>query len=77
MEMIPYSRINKGYKYILTCVDVFSRFARALPLKSKNAKDVSTSISNMIKHEKTHYIQTDWERNFIIKTCNYCLKRII
>ena len=29
MEMIPYARVNKGYRYILTCIDVFTRFARA------------------------------------------------
>ena len=75
MEMIPYSRINKGYKYILTCVDVFSRFARALPLKSKNAKDVSTSISNMIKHEKPHYIQTDLGKEFYNKDVQLLFKK--
>jgi hypothetical protein len=33
MEMIPFAKINKGYKYILTCIHVFSRFARCIGVK--------------------------------------------
>lgn len=67
MEMIPYARINKGYKYILTCIDVFSRFARAQPLKSKNGIDVSTAIAKMLKDTLPHSIQTDLGREFYNK----------
>lgn len=31
---------NKGYKYILTIIDCFSKFAWAIPLKTKDAKSV-------------------------------------
>lgn len=27
IEMIPYSTVNKNYKYILTVIDVFSKYA--------------------------------------------------
>ena len=45
MEMIPYASINKGYKYILTCIDVFSRFARVEPLKAKSGIEVVAAIA--------------------------------
>jgi IS30 family transposase len=64
MEMIPYSSINKGYKYILTCIDVFSRFARALPLKSKSADDTFDALSLMLKKDKPKHIQTDLGKEF-------------
>ena len=68
MEQIPYARINKGYKYILTCIDVFSRYARAIPLKSKQGIDVAQAIKQMLKSSRTpRYIQTDLGREFYNK----------
>lgn len=65
MEMIPYARINKGYKYILTCVDVFSRFARALPTKSKKGDEIASVITTMFKKQQVpRKIQTDLGKEF-------------
>ena len=33
VEMIPYAEVNDGYRYILTLIDLFSRYAWAEPLK--------------------------------------------
>ena len=35
VDMTQYSKIKKGYKYIITNIDVFSKYAYAFPLKSK------------------------------------------
>jgi L-rhamnose mutarotase len=77
MEMIPYASINKGYKYILTCVDVFSRFARAQPLKSKNASAVHDAIEIMLKDDKSipRYIQTDEGKEFYNNKVGQLLER--
>ena len=64
MEMIPYAKINKGYKYILTCIDVFSRYARAIPIKTKSAKDVSEAIQIMLKDTHPKDLQTDLGKEF-------------
>ena len=68
MEMIPYSKINKGYKYILTCIDVFSRMARAQPLKNKTGIEVSRAIEKMLSKSSTSmsptHIQTDMGKEF-------------
>lgn len=63
MEMIPYASINSGYKYILTCIDVFSRLARAMPLKTKSAVDVHKALETMLKTKPKH-IQTDLGKEF-------------
>ena len=34
------SRYNKGYKYLLTCVDIFSKYAFVLPLKTKQGHEL-------------------------------------
>ena len=35
VDMTQYSKMNRGYKYIFTNIDVFSKYAYAFPLKSK------------------------------------------
>lgn len=68
MEMIPYARINKGFRYILTCIDVFSRFARAIPVKSKSGEDVCKAIKLMLKENVfPRYVQTDLGKEFYNK----------
>lgn len=64
LEMIPYAKINKGYKYILTCIDVFSRYARALPAKSKNGEEIASLMTKMFKVTYPHKIQTDRGKEF-------------
>jgi hypothetical protein len=69
MEMIPYSRVNKGYKYILTCIDVFSRFAHAQPTKTKSGLEVKQAIDKMIEDYAAaavipRHVQTDLGKEF-------------
>ena len=40
VDMTKYAKYNKGIKWMLTCLDLFSRYAWAYPLKSKSAHDV-------------------------------------
>ena len=34
-DMVKYSRVNRGYKYIFTNIDIFSKISYAYPIKSK------------------------------------------
>ena len=36
VDMQALSRANKGMKYLLTCIDVFSKFAWVVPIKAKS-----------------------------------------
>ena len=38
VDMTKYSRMNRGYKYIFTNIDVFSKYAYAFPIKSKKIR---------------------------------------
>ena len=64
LEMIPYSKINKGFKYILTCIDVFSRVGSAVPVKSKSATDVLSAIKLLFKDSVPSNLQTDAGKEF-------------
>lgn len=39
VEMIPYAHKNRGMKYILTAINIFSKKAYALPVKNKTGKE--------------------------------------
>ena len=64
MEMIPYATINKGYRYILTSIDVFSRFAQALPIKTKSSNDIVEPMHVLLGKSKPLLIQTDLGKEF-------------
>ncbi|XP_070169323.1 uncharacterized protein [Polyergus mexicanus] len=44
------SKINKGYKYLLTIIDTFSKFAWAIPVKNKTGESVSKAMSICFKN---------------------------
>lgn len=75
LEMIPYARVNRGYRYILTCIDVYSRFARAEALKSKDAYNVSHAIESILKLTVPRHIQTDLGKEFYNKSVKNLFKR--
>ena len=41
VEMQPYSRENKGFRYMLMEIGVFSKYAWAVAVKSKSGPDVT------------------------------------
>ncbi|XP_028982073.1 uncharacterized protein LOC114841341 [Diachasma alloeum] len=49
VEMIPYANSNKNYRYLLTVIDIFSKYAWAIPTKSKNAADVTSAMNKILK----------------------------
>jgi len=59
VEMIPFSRSNKGYKYILTMINCFTKFAIAFPLKSKTASEVESVLKQILPHHPMKHFQTD------------------
>lgn len=48
VDMQAYSQQNKGYKYILTVIDVFSKYAWAIPIKSKEMGPVSSAFKSVL-----------------------------
>jgi hypothetical protein len=48
VEMHKFARENKGFNYILTGIDVFSKFAFAVPVKNKTGKDVSAAFEKVL-----------------------------
>lgn len=76
VEMIPYSRFNKGYKYILTIINCFTKVADALPLKDKSSKSVVSAMKTFLLKNKTKvkHLQTDRGKEFFNKTFSELMK---
>lgn len=49
VEMTQYFRENKGNRYLLTVIDVFSKYGWAIPIKSKKSDDVASAMLSILK----------------------------
>ena len=65
--MSQYSKINKGYKYIFSNIDIFSKYAYAYPIKCKKIQDIKPCFEKIFKKNKPSYIWSDKESSFFIK----------
>lgn len=63
VEMIPYARENQGYRYLMTVIDIFSRYAWAVPIKNKSAPTLleafKTLFNKMTEGRQPNFLQTD------------------
>ncbi len=50
---------NLGYRYILTVVDIWSKYAWAKALKSKEATEVVQALEDILQQTTPHIIQSD------------------
>ena len=53
-DLSRYETHNKGYKYILACVDIFTRKAFAEPMKTKTSEEVSINFKKILKQIGTN-----------------------
>ena len=67
VDISQYSKMNKGYKYIFTNIDVFSKIAYAYPLKSKKIQDIKPCFQKIFENNKPKYIWSDKESSFFSK----------
>ena len=64
-EMGLIARHNDGHRYILTVIDLFSRYAWARPLKTKRGEDVANAFSSIFEEGRIpRRIQTDQGKEF-------------
>src|SRR5438552_7102828 len=60
VEMIPYANANDEYRYLLTVIHLFSRFAWARPIKDKTGKQVKHAFHDIFATgRKCERLQTD------------------
>ena len=65
VDLSSLSNENNSYRYLLTCIDVFSKFARVEPLKNKSGKTLTLAFMNMIANQQCRLLQTDKGTEFL------------
>lgn len=77
VEMIPHSSQNSGYKYILTIIDIFSKYAHAIALKNKTASCVTSAMRTVIEKSKEapKNIHTDEGKEFFNREFHNLMKQ--
>ena len=68
---------NKNNQYILAAVDIFTRYAYAVPMKSKDSSDVVNALKIMFKQarEKPILIMSDNDASFLSDECQNFLQK--
>jgi len=72
VEMQAFLKFNRGFRYLLTLIDVFSKFGWMLPLKDKTGKSVADRFKEIFKKSKgkPEKLWTDKGREFYSKHAN-------
>lgn len=70
------SRYNKGVKYLLTVIDVLSKYAWVVPMKKKTGPEQKRAFESILKEgRKPLRLQTDKGSEFYKKTFQEYLKQ--
>ena len=76
IEVGNIAKVNRGYRYLLTVVDVLSKYAWVEPVKAKTGKDVAAAFEKILRQGRTpRRLQTDDGKEFYNKTFQALMKR--
>jgi len=67
MDKSKLSEQNKGFKYLLNVIDLFSKYVYSIPLKSKSQHEVANAFEKLFINNKPDKLWTDQGSEFINK----------
>ena len=67
VDMQKLSRWNKGYKYLLMILDLFSKYGWIVPLKTKTGLEVSKAFESIFKKGKPKKLWVDKGKEYYNK----------
>ena len=65
---------NDGMRYLLTCIDVFSKRAWVVPVRRKSARDVTEAVEKILADQTCNMVQSDKGTEFLNSTFQSMLK---
>lgn len=74
VDMQAFVKENKGFKYLLTVIDIFSKFAWVVPLKTKKGSEVKEAFQTIFRQRIPVKLQTDQGREFVNEDVKKYLK---
>ena len=66
VEMQKFAKLNKGYRYLLTYIDIFSKYSWVIPLKDEKGINVKNALQKFLKKENANFYGLIVVKNFII-----------
>ena len=69
------SPFNDGMRYLLTCIDVFTKRAWAIPIKAKSARGVADAFEKIVDEGQCNMVQSDKGTEFLNSTFQAMLQR--
>ena len=76
VEMQQFSKWNKGYRYLLIVLDVFSKYGRIVPLKDKKSETVMNVFKTIFKEgRKPKYLWVDKGNEYYSKYVEELLQK--
>ena len=68
VEMQKFAKLNKGFRYLLTCIDIFSKYSWVIPLKDiKKGINVKNVLQKIFKERSPKFLWTDGGTEFYDK----------
>ena len=65
-DMQSLAKYNDGYKYLLNCIDVFSKYAWSVPIKNKTGKAIVEAFQKILKQgRRPEKVQSDAGKEFV------------
>ena len=74
IDMYAFSKENNGIKYLLTVIDIFSKFVWIIPLKRKAEQEVANAFSMIFKERRPNKMWIDKGREFYNKDVQKLVK---
>ena len=72
VDMSLLSNENDSNRYLLTCIDVFSKYARVEPLKNKSGISLTNAFTKMIENHQCKLLQTYKGTEFVTQLFKSC-----
>ena len=72
IDMKEFSKDNKDYNYLLNVIDIFSKYAWSIPLKTKTASEVTKAFESILSIKN---LWVDQGSEFYNKTFDKSLKK--
>ncbi|GIY85182.1 hypothetical protein CEXT_30161 [Caerostris extrusa] len=75
LDLQSIKQFNNGYKFLLTCIDVFSKYAWAIPLKDKTGQSILKGFQKYSKNENQSLCKQTKVQSSKIKLCKNILRQ--
>jgi len=69
------STYNDGYRYLLNCIDVFTKRAWSVPTKTEMGREVSNTFERILDERSCNTVQSDKGTEFVNSTFQSMLRR--